>query len=107
MECAGDRLTGVSIDSKSASGRATRLKVDGMEPGVVGSEQFRTALGATVIRSTLFTITGGDDKVRFVGRGYGHGVGLCVIGAGRRAQRGESSREILARYYPEIGRAHV
>jgi hypothetical protein len=36
------------------------------------------------------------------GRGYGHGVGMCVIGAGRRAARGEAVREILAQYYPGL-----
>jgi hypothetical protein len=40
--------------------------------------------------------------VRFTGRGYGHGVGMCVIGAGRRAQRGESADAILATYYPGV-----
>ena len=34
---------------------------------------------------------------RFRGVGYGHGVGLCVIGAGHRAARGESATQILAR----------
>jgi hypothetical protein len=31
--------------------------------------------------------------------GYGHGVGLCVIGAGRRAARGESAEQILRAYF--------
>ena len=44
--------------------------------------------------------------LRFTGRGYGHGVGMCVIGAGRRATRGETVRAILAQYYPGT-RAHA
>jgi hypothetical protein len=44
-------------------------------------------------------------RYRFTGRGYGHGVGLCVIGAGRRAARGESAVDILERYYPGLQRA--
>ena len=40
--------------------------------------------------------------VRFTGRGYGHGVGMCVIGAGRRARRGETVDAILAQYYPNL-----
>src|SRR5918995_6777185 len=40
--------------------------------------------------------------LRFTGLGYGHGVGMCVIGAGRRAARGEGVRAILAHYYPGL-----
>ena len=42
------------------------------------------------------------DRLRFEGRGYGHGVGMCVVGAGRRAQRGESAEAILAHYFPAL-----
>jgi SpoIID/LytB domain protein len=38
----------------------------------------------------------------FTGRGYGHGVGMCVIGAGRRARRGETVEDILHAYYPGL-----
>jgi len=40
--------------------------------------------------------------VTMTGRGYGHGVGMCVIGAGRRARRGESLSAILGFYYPGL-----
>jgi SpoIID/LytB domain protein len=92
----GTSLTQVDVDTRSASGRATRVRVTGLEPGVVAGEQFRAAVGAAVIRSTAFTVTRTDAGVRLVGRGYGHGVGLCVIGAGRRAMQGASFRDILA-----------
>ncbi len=39
-------------------------------------------------------------RVRFSGRGWGHGVGMCQWGAFGMAQRGKSAREILAHYYP-------
>ena len=64
--------------------------------------QFRTAIGPTTLRSTAFSIERSDDGVRFTGRGFGHGVGMCVIGAGRRAARGESMEAILAQYYPGL-----
>ena len=44
----------------------------------------------------------------FTGRGFGHGVGMCQVGAYGMAQRGHSYREILNHYYTgvELGRVH-
>ena len=39
---------------------------------------------------------------RFKGSGYGHGVGLCVIGAGRRAGSGATADQILKFYFPGL-----
>ena len=39
---------------------------------------------------------------RFSGHGSGHGVGMCVIGSARLAERGVSAEEILARYFPGL-----
>jgi len=38
--------------------------------------------------------------VAFHGKGWGHGVGLCQVGAYGMAVRGEGYRSILAHYYP-------
>jgi hypothetical protein len=47
-------------------------------------------------------MTRSGNTVQFTGVGYGHGVGMCVIGAGRRARRGESVEAILAQYFPGL-----
>jgi hypothetical protein len=73
-----------------------------MRPDEVAGPAFREALGTTRIRSTAFTLAREGTRVRFTGRGYGHGVGMCVIGAGRRARRGESLEAILTQYYPNL-----
>ena len=73
-----------------------------MRPDEVSGPAFRDALGTTRLRSTAFTLERQGNAVRFTGRGYGHGVGMCVIGAGRRARRGESLQTILAQYYPNL-----
>lgn len=46
------------------------------------------------------------DKFAFIGRGVGHGVGLCQTGAAEMAREGKSYRDILAFYFPRalIGR---
>ena len=96
------RLRDVDVDERSASGRATRLRLSGMQPNVIAGDQFRLAVGAARVRSTAFSVEQRGSTLRFEGRGYGHGVGMCVIGAGRRAARGEGVRAILAHYYPGL-----
>jgi SpoIID/LytB domain protein len=96
------RLRDVEVDDRSPSGRATRLRVSGLQPAVIAGDQFRAAIGTLKLRSTAFSIDRRGSLLRFTGRGYGHGVGMCVIGAGRRAARGESVRAILAQYYPGL-----
>ena len=96
------RLRDVRVDARNASGRAARLQLPGLVPNVIAGDQFRAAVGATTLRSTAFSITKQGSRVRFTGRGFGHGVGMCVIGAGRRAARGERMQSILAKYYPGL-----
>jgi stage II sporulation protein D len=92
-----------------------RLGVSGrvVEMDVVGSEghlglkglQVRWGLG---LRENLFVIereTGtGDEVKRFVisGKGWGHGVGLCQVGAFGMAQAGATFEQILKHYYTGI-----
>lgn len=93
----------------------TRLGVSGrvVELQVVGSEQSLDLRGLRVrwglgLRESLFELsreTGPGGKVeRFViqGRGWGHGVGLCQVGAFRMARSGASYEGILEHYYTGI-----
>ena len=98
----GDRLKDVDVDGHTSSGRVARLRLSGMRPNVIAADQFRLAIGATELRSTAFRVEKHGDDLRFTGRGYGHGVGMCAIGAARRALRGESAKAILAQYYPGL-----
>lgn len=95
-------LKNVQIKSRTKSDRAAVLKLSGMQPERIAGDQFRAAIGTTVLRSTAFSLKKDHDTVRFTGRGYGHGVGMCVIGAGRRARRGETVTDILKAYYPGL-----
>ena len=98
----GGRLRDVSVGSRTSSGRVATLKLSGLEPDVIAGDQFRLLVGARDLKSTAFTVEKDGDQLVFTGRGYGHGVGMCVIGAGRRARRGESVGQILAQYYPGL-----
>jgi stage II sporulation protein D len=95
-------LKNVQIASRTTSDRAAILKLSGMHPDRIAGDQFRAAIGTTVLRSTAFSVKKDGGTIRFTGRGYGHGVGMCVIGAGRRARRGETMTEILKAYYPGL-----
>lgn len=100
------RLRDVTIVERSGSGRVTRLRLDGLTPADISGNDFRLAiaraLGPTTLRSTAFDLRATRAAVRFTGRGFGHGVGLCVVGAGRRSARGESAAAILAFYFPGL-----
>ena len=96
------RLKDVSVERRSPSQRVATLTLRGMRPDTIAGDDFRAAIGARELRSTAFTMERSGRAVRFTGRGYGHGVGMCVVGAGRRAARGETRAQILAQYYPAL-----
>lgn len=98
----GSRLTGFEVESRTVSQRVARIRLTGLRPDLVSGEQFRSVLGPTVVRSTAFGVRAIAGGVELVGRGYGHGVGMCVIGAGRRARRGDDASAILSFYYPGL-----
>jgi hypothetical protein len=54
------------------------------------------------MKSTSFEFRRTSSGFDFTGRGFGHGVGLCVIGAGQRARQGSTADEILAFYFPSL-----
>ncbi len=54
------------------------------------------------LRSAFFTIHEYQDSVQIVGRGFGHGVGLCQEGAMRMAVLGYSAKDILHFYYKDV-----
>ena len=59
-----------------------------------------TALGNEVIRSTDFEVRADPGGFTFVGRGWGHGVGLSQWGAKEMADLAYQHQDILKFYYP-------
>lgn len=98
--------TTVEVVSRSASGRAQRLRLTGgaHSDAVISASSFRfavdRALGWNKIRSDLYEIRIAGDHIIFSGRGSGHGVGLCQAGAEEMAREGKDYRQILSFYYP-------
>jgi len=102
----GRRLRAIKITARTHSGRAARLRLDGVEPNEISGQELRLAVGRTLgwqhLKSTAFTLDRDGDAYRFSGRGSGHGVGLCVVGSVRLAEHGEPAQRILERYFPGL-----
>lgn len=58
--------------------------------------------GGTILPSCFFRIHHNGNLWILKGKGFGHGVGLCQMGARARAQAGQSYIQILTHYYPGI-----
>lgn len=86
------RLTSKGGDSLEVSGLAVRWTLD---------------LPDTLFTARRVTPKEGGAGWRFTGRGWGHGVGLCQVGAYGMARRGHDYRSILAHYYRGTALARV
>ena len=86
---------------RGPSGRVSRLKIVGSKRSlVVGKElEIRNWLSWTHLYSSAFVAAVEDDRIIFHGAGWGHGVGLCQIGAAIMATRGFSAEQILKHYF--------
>src|SRR5438093_9987211 len=75
-----------------------------MTPAEISGQDLRSAVGRTIgwqyIQSAAFELKRSGNAFRFGGHGNGHGVGLCVIGSAKLAGAGETTRQILERYFP-------
>lgn len=67
---------------------------------VLSGRHFREALGNELVRSMDFEVQGSGETFTFVGRGWGHGVGLSQWGAKEMADLAYTHRDILKHYYP-------
>ena len=88
---------------RGPSGRIHELRITG-ENGilVVGKElEIRKILSDSHLKSSAFDVQVKDGRVILDGAGWGHGVGLCQIGAAVMASKGYTYKEILKHYYPE------
>ena len=95
---------------RGTSGRLVRLKIVGtLRTLIIGKElEIRRTLSSSHLYSSAFVVDKEykeDEKEipsRFIltGSGWGHGVGLCQIGAAVMGAQGYKYKEILSHYYP-------
>ena len=86
---------------RGASGRIYELKIVGTKhTEVIGKElKIRLWLSRTCLYSSWFDIKHEHGVWTLTGHGWGHGAGLCQIGAAQMAEEGFSHEQILAHYY--------
>jgi stage II sporulation protein D len=90
---------------RGPSGRIIRLAIVGDKDTLhVGKElEIRKLLSKSHLYSSAFVVhaegEGADRRFHLRGAGWGHGVGLCQIGAAVMADRGYTHESILEHYY--------
>ena len=86
---------------RGVSGRLVRLKIVGsLKTLTIGKELvIRKAFSPTHLYSSAFVIDKKEDTFIFHGAGWGHGVGLCQIGAAIMGAKGFRYQEILQHYF--------
>ncbi|MBD3241917.1 MAG: SpoIID/LytB domain-containing protein [Chitinivibrionales bacterium] len=101
------RILALQPVERGLSGRLKRLRLVGeQKTAVIGKElEIRRALSPTHLYSSAFVVNtegpqGRPDAFVLHGAGWGHGVGLCQIGAAVMACRGMTCEAILRHYYP-------
>jgi stage II sporulation protein D len=87
----------VVMDAKDTN----QLKIyRGTKLHFIKKAMMRNMMGRELLPSNLYALEDLGGKIQIHGEGYGHGVGLCQLGALELAQRGYSYREILQYYFP-------
>lgn len=87
---------------RGPSGRIVKLRIRGRSKSlIIGKElEIRRALSQSHLYSSAFDVEREEAMFVLKGKGWGHGVGLCQIGAAVMATREKNYREILSHYYP-------
>lgn len=95
------RLVQASADTASAP---AMVRIEGGSTKTVRSEVLRAAVNAShgpnALRSPSFSFRREAEVWLFQGRGNGHGVGVCQIGAVARLRTGARVSDVLSAYYP-------
>lgn len=95
---------------RGASGRLIKLRIEGEKRSmVIGKElEIRRVLSPTHLYSSAFVVdkdaadaNGVPAGFTLIGAGWGHGVGMCQIGAAVMSDRGYKYSDILAHYYKD------
>ena len=100
----GDIVDLIPIE-RGPSGRIIRLQIVGTKATrIIGKElEIRRTLSESHLYSSAFEVEKTvDGNFILHGSGWGHGVGLCQIGAAVMGAQGYNYMEILRHYYPQV-----
>jgi stage II sporulation protein D len=95
---------GIGIVETGKGGWVRRIDIHGNQLNGMNGEQFHNFMGRSFgwgeFKSGNFTMEFKDDRYMFLGRGLGHGVGMCQHGAMGMARADKDYKAILKHYYP-------
>lgn len=96
-------ITNLIPRERGKSGRITKLEIQGTKDNlIIGKELLiRKALSESHLYSSAFVVDKTDEGFVLTGAGWGHGVGLCQIGAAVMAEKGFGYKQILSHYFPD------
>ncbi|MCP4632777.1 MAG: SpoIID/LytB domain-containing protein [candidate division Zixibacteria bacterium] len=107
-------LKDIKVITREESGRINVLKIyTSLKQYEIKGDNIRWAIRKSadyskILPSTLFDLKigygdyGNIETIKFVGRGNGHGIGMCQCGAIGRARQGQDYLTILSSYYNAI-----
>jgi stage II sporulation protein D len=100
-----DGLAALEVSRRSPAGRIVGVRLTGADGGTTEVAGFavRSLLDLPDLMAAVSVERDAEDRplrVAAVGRGWGHGVGLCQVGAWGQALLGARAEDILAHYYP-------
>ena len=102
-------LKAIKVDGRFGCGRVKSCRLLGTEGNVeYGGDKLRfllrrKAASGEILRSANFTVVkNGPRTFTLRGRGYGHGVGMCQMGAIGRSRQGQSFEQILKAYFSGV-----
>lgn len=92
----------INVLERNKSDRIRKLEIvvrDGQREVIAGKD-FRNIVGPNEIRSNRYEVVMQGYYVDFIGKGWGHGVGLCQWGAQGMSAKQYNYKKILQHYYP-------
>lgn len=94
----------ITVLEKDSSGRNRIVRIDAPETSfILIGDAIRRGIrrpNGSALRSTMFDVFCDTGIIRLIGGGWGHGIGMCQMGAIGRARAGHDYRSILLHYYP-------
>ena len=91
----------IDILERGKSGRVSKIKISGSKEDLIMEDRLQIRQFFGGLRSTLFLVVI-DDTIKFFGKGSGHGVGMCQMGAIEMAHQNYQAEDILKHYFKSI-----
>jgi stage II sporulation protein D len=99
------KINKVFVAERSASGRVARLVIE-TDKGTIEAKGDRTRQlfrkDEKLLPSDWYEVSKNGDIWTVKGKGYGHGIGMCQMGARARSAAGQNYKEILKAYYTGV-----